>query len=240
MISKNEIKEIRSLGQKKFRQERGLFVVEGEKLVAEALQSDFEIVARYRIEDIGEEAMARISQLTHPSPDLAVLRIPRNDAEFPLQTDADELVLALDGIHDPGNLGTILRIADWFGIRTILTSEDTVELYNPKVVQATMGAIFRVKVHYGNLAAALKTQTVPVYGTFLEGDGIYDLPLTRGGILVMGSEADGISPQVAAAVTQKLFIPPFPPDQRTGESLNVAVATAIACNEFRRRVSHFS
>lgn len=240
MISKNEIKEIRSLGQKKFRDERRLFVVEGEKLVEEALHSGFEVVAHYRVEDIGEEAMARISQLTHPSPALAVVRMPEPAAE-PLVPGPDELVLAIDGVRDPGNLGTIVRIADWFGIHTILASEDTVEIYNPKVVQATMGAIFRVKVRYCDLAETLRcpiepdmTQ-IPVYGTFLEGDNIYETPLTPGGVLVMGSEARGISPAVAATVSRKLFIPPFPLAAHTSESLNVAVATAIACSEFRRR-----
>lgn len=236
MISKNDIKEIRSLGQKKFRDERGLFVVEGEKLVEEALRSGFEVVAHYRIEDIGEEAMARISQLTHPSPALAIVRQP---APAPLSIAPDELILALDGIRDPGNLGTILRIADWFGIRQVLASEDTVELYNPKVVQATMGAVFRVRVHYVDLPAVLRcrvqTGLTDVYGTFLEGDNIYDVPLTQGGIIVMGSEAHGISAEVAATVTRKLFIPPFPADAHTSESLNVAVATAITCAEFRRR-----
>ena len=236
MISKNEIKEIRALGQKKFREERGLFVVEGEKLVEEALRSGFDVVAHYRVEDIGEETMGRISQLTHPSPALAVVRRP---APVDPVIDPDELVLALDGVRDPGNLGTILRIADWFGIRQVLASPDTVECYNPKAVQATMGAIFRVRVNYCDLPAFLRCPVKPgmtnVYGTFLEGDNIYQAPLTRGGILVMGSEADGISPEVAAAVDRKLFIPPFPADAHTSESLNVAVATAICCSEFRRR-----
>ena len=236
MISKNEIKEIKALGQKKFRDERRLFVVEGEKLVAEALQSGFDIVAHYRVEDIGVEAMARISQLTHPSPALAIVRQPD---PAPASIQPDELVLALDGIRDPGNLGTILRIADWFGIHTILASEDTVEVYNPKVVQATMGAIFRVRVHYCDLRSefqiATERQTMTVYGTFLDGDNIYQTPLTRGGIIVMGSEANGISPAVASAVTRRLYIPPFPPDAHTSESLNVAVATAITVAEFRRR-----
>lgn len=236
MLSKNEIKEIKALGQKKFRDERGLFVVEGEKLVEEALQSGFEVVRHFRVEEIGEETMARISQLTHPSPALAVVRRPAPAAPV---IAPDELVLALDGIRDPGNLGTILRIADWFGIRQILASDDTVELYNPKVVQATMGAIFRVHVHYCDLKSEVERvvfrDAVAVYGTFLEGDNIYEAPLTRGGIVVMGSEANGISPEVASVVTRKLFIPPFPPDAHTSESLNVAVATAITCAEFRRR-----
>lgn len=240
MLSKNEIKDIRALGQKKFRDERGLFVVEGEKLVEEALRSGFEIVGLYRTEDIGAEAMSRISQLTHPSPALAVVRQPAPAIAAPILSP-DELVLALDGIRDPGNLGTILRIADWFGIRQVLASEDTVEVFNPKVVQATMGAIFRVRVHYCRLARVLECPAgpgmtaVPVYGTFLEGDDIYEADLTRGGVLLMGSEANGISPEVAATVTRKLFIPPFPTGAHTSESLNVAVATAIACSEFRRR-----
>ena len=236
MLSKNEIKEIKALGQKKFLDERGLFVVEGEKLVEEALQSGFDVVRHFRVEEIGEETMARISQLTHPSPALAVVRRPAPAAPV---IAPDELVLALDGIRDPGNLGTILRIADWFGIRQILASDDTVELYNPKVVQATMGAIFRVRVHYCDLKSEVERvvfrDAMAVYGTFLEGDNIYEAPLTRGGIVVMGSEANGISPEVASVVTRKLFIPPFPPDAHTSESLNVAVAAAITCAEFRRR-----
>ena len=257
MLSKNEIKEIKALGQKKFRDERRLFTVEGEKLVEEALHSGWEVVACYRVEDIGEEAMARISQLTHPSPALAVVRMP-DPAAAPPVAGPDELVLALDGIRDPGNLGTIIRIADWFGIRTILASEDTVECYNPKVVQATMGAIFRVRVHYVDLPKVLRCPVkpgmtaarngsgfaaespaaegqIPVYGTFLDGDDIYATALTKGGIIVIGSEANGISPEVAKTVTNRLFIPPYPKDTRTSESLNAAVATAITCAEFRRR-----
>ena len=236
MLSKNEIKDIKALGQKKFRDERGLFVVEGEKLVAEALGSGCEVVAHYRVEDIGEDAMARISQLTHPSPALAIVRQP---APAPFTLSPNELVLALDGVRDPGNLGTILRIADWFGIHQVLASEDTVEVYNPKVVQATMGAIFRVRVHYCDLPSQLQSMkdcaAIPIYGTFLDGDNIYEMPLTKGGIIVMGSEANGISPEVAATVTKRLYIPPFPHDAHTSESLNVAVATAITCAEFRRR-----
>lgn len=236
MLSKKEIKEIKALGQKKFRDERGVFAVEGEKLVGEALRSGWKVEAVYRIEDIGEETMARISGLAHPSPALAIVRQPAPES---FTMSPDELVLALDGIRDPGNLGTIVRIADWFGIRQILASEDTVERFNPKVVQATMGAIFRVKVHYVDLAECLRCQVKPgvteIYGTFLEGDDIYKAPLTRGGILVMGSEANGVSSEVATTVTRKLFIPPFPPGAQTSESLNVAVATAIAVSEFRRR-----
>jgi len=233
MISKVEIKEIKALGQKKFRDEKKLFVVEGEKLVEEALRSGFDVVAHYRTEDIGEDTMARISQLTHPSPALAIVRQP---APTEPHLDPDELILALDGIRDPGNLGTILRIADWFGIHQILASEDTVECYNPKVVQATMGAIFRVHVHYLPLQETLRQSNAPVYGTFLEGENLYQAELTKGGIIVMGSEAHGITPKIAATVTRKITIPPFPTNTRTSESLNVAVATAITCAEFRRRI----
>ena len=233
MLSKNEIKDIKALGQKKFRDERQLFIVEGEKLVDEAQRSGFEVVRVLRTADIGHDAMSRISQLANPSPALAIVR---QKAPGPLMLDPGQLTLALDGIRDPGNLGTIIRIADWFGIKQIIASEDTVEVYNPKVVQATMGAIFRVRVHYRNLATVLAATTrIPVYGTFLEGDDINKAPLTPGGIIVMGSEADGISPEVAATVTRKLYIPPYPADAHTSESLNVAVATAITCAEFRRR-----
>ncbi len=243
MLSKNEIKEIKALGQKKFRDERQLFVVEGEKLVDEALHSGFEVVRVLRSAEIGHDTMARISQLANPSPALAVVR--QRDPGRPV-IDPGQLTLALDGIRDPGNLGTIIRIADWFGISRILASTDTVEVYNPKVVQATMGAVFRVRVHYCHLPEVLGNlsghgvkeaggQEIPVYGTFLEGEDIYRTELTSGGIIVMGSEADGISPEVAATVNRKLYIPPYPAGAHTSESLNVAVATAITCAEFRRR-----
>ncbi|MBQ7640061.1 MAG: RNA methyltransferase [Bacteroidales bacterium] len=236
MITKGEIKEIRSLAQKKFRDGTGLFVVEGEKLVAEAIQSDFEVVKVFRTEEIGEENMARISLLTHPSPALAIVRKP-SDTE--LVPPTDELVLALDSLRDPGNVGTILRIADWFGIRTLLASPDTVEIYNPKVVQATMGAIFRVRVKVCPLPetlAGLRSKGVQVFGTFLHGDSLYSAPLAQAGVIVLGSERDGISPEVEATVTKRLTIPPYPADQPSGaESLNVATAAAIVCGEFRRR-----
>ena len=236
MISKAEIKEIRALSQKKFRDAAGLFVVEGEKLVEEALSSGFEVVKVFRTEEIGEENMARISMLTHPSPVLALVRQPALQEPVPVP---GELMLALDSLRDPGNVGTILRIADWFGIRTVLASPDTVELYNPKVVQATMGAIFRVRVHVCPLPETLadwKRSGVPVYGTFLHGESLYGASLRNEGVIVLGSERDGISPEVEATVTKRLTIPPYPADQPSGaESLNVATAAAIVCGEFRRR-----
>lgn len=235
MLSRNDSKLIRSLAQKKYRDATHLFVAEGEKLVAEALRSGYEVVRVFRTEEIGAENMERISMLSSPSPVLALIRKP---AAAPLQPAQGELMLALDSLRDPGNVGTILRLADWFGIHTLLVSRDTVDLYNPKVVQATMGALFRVRVHEVDLPetlAVLRSDGWPVYGTFLSGDSLYEAPLTPGGVLVMGSERDGISPEVAAQVTARLHIPSYPPGATGSESLNVATATAILCSEFRRR-----
>ncbi len=234
MISKNRIKEICSLSQKKYRDELGLFVVEGEKMVEEALHSDFEVVEVWRQDEIGREAMERISQLSSPSP---VLALVKQKPQKPAPGRPDDLILALDSVRDPGNLGTIIRIADWFGISTVLASRDTVEVYNPKVVQATMGAIFRVEVIYCDLPQTLRGYAgrgIPVYGTFLDGSSIYDTRLSDKGIIVMGSESFGISPQVEETVSSRLLIPPFPAGEKRSESLNVAVATAITVAEFRR------
>lgn len=239
MISKAEIKRIHALRAKKQRDESGLFVVEGEKLVAEALASGFEIDNVYRIEDIGREAMERITMLSSPSPALAVVRIPG----APSLADIDALVasrplcLALDSVRDPGNLGTIVRIADWFGIDAIFASQDTVELYNPKTVQATMGAIFRRKVIYCDLPEVARKFTaagMPVFGTFLDGNDIYGEDLSQEGLIVMGSESNGIGPEMAQLVSRRLFIPPYPRGAAGSESLNVAIATAVTCAMFRR------
>ena len=239
MISTREIKNVKALASKKYRDETGLFVVEGEKMVAEALQSDFEVVSVYRRDEIGETAMGRISSLSTPSPALAVLR--RKAASQPPLDKG--LYLALDAIRDPGNLGTILRIADWFGIRDVVASPDTVELYHPKVVQATMGAIFRVRVHYCDLCTYAREITAAggkVYGTFLDGDNLYGRPLETGtqspAVIVIGNEANGISPELAALVSDRLYIPPYPGPEASSESLNAAVATAVTVAEFRRRI----
>ena len=236
MASKNEIKLVRSLSQKKFRDESGLFVVEGEKLVREACESGFEVVSIFRTEDIGEDAMARMTLLSSPSPVLALVRKMETPALEDLQPG---LILALDSVRDPGNLGTIVRIADWFGIKDILVSEDTVDIYNPKVVQATMGAVFRVRVIPCRLPEALHKASarlgLPVYGTYLDGEDIYASRLTSDGIIVMGSESNGISKEVGLEVDRKLHIPSFALGRATSESLNVAVATAVTCSEFRRR-----
>lgn len=241
-ISANKIKFVRSLAQKKFRDEHSLFVAEGEKIVAEAQASGYKIEEIYRIEEIGTEAMARISNLSSPSPVLAVIRKPELSAEeiiSSLKPESKGLYLALDGVKDPGNLGTIIRIADWFGVEAIFASPGTVEVFNPKVVQATMGAIFRKKVIYTDLAelcTSFKSLELPVYGTLLDGKNIYEaLPADRKhGLVVMGSESFGISEQLRPHIDSKLFIPPYPADAVTSESLNVAIATAIICAEFRR------
>ena len=241
-ISANKIKLVRSLAQKKFRDEHSLFVAEGEKIVAEAQASGYKIEEIYRIEEIGAEAMARISNLSSPSPVMAVIRKPEFSAEdiiSALKPESKGLYLALDGVKDPGNLGTIIRIADWFGLEAIFASPGTVEVFNPKVVQATMGAIFRKKVIYTDLAelcTSFKSLELPVYGTLLDGKNIYEaLPADRKhGLVVMGSESFGISEQLRPHIDIKLFIPPYPADAVTSESLNVAIATAIICAEFRR------
>lgn len=248
-LSNSEIKRLKSLQQKKFRDELGLFTVEGEKMVAEALQSRFEVESIYRKDEIGAETMSRISSLSSPSPVLALLRKPKDT--YLRSEEAAELVnncgrglyLALDTMRDPGNLGTVLRIADWFGIDMVFAGKGSVEVFNPKVVQATMGAIFRVKFHYiDNLPDFCKRITGhggKVYGTFLDGRNIYARELSTGAdspaVIVIGNESEGISPEVAAQVSDRLYIPPFPADSCGSESLNAAVATAITVAEFRRR-----
>lgn len=241
-LSNKDIKSIKALASKKFRDETGLFVVEGEKMVSEAAASRFEVVSVYRRDEIGAEAMARISQMSSPSPALAVVRRPADIDAGPAAL-VPGLYLALDSIRDPGNLGTILRIADWFGIRSVLASRDTVELFNPKVVQATMGAIFRVDFHYVDLqdfAASVLKRGGKVYGTFLDGRDMYSLDLDPGlerpVAIVIGNEANGISAGMEALVSDRLYIPPYPAGDPGSESLNAAVATAVTVAEFRRRL----
>jgi TrmH family RNA methyltransferase len=240
MITSAEIKFIKSLSQKKFRDSSGLFVAEGEKLVAEALHSRFKVEKVYRKEEIGEAVMARITGLSSPSPALALIHKPEDLSKG--QVPEKGLYLALDGIRDPGNLGTILRIADWFGIDAVFCSPDTVDCFNPKVVQATMGAIFRVRIHYTDIPALCKgvtSRSGKVYGTFLDGENFYARELSNGpdspSLIVIGNEANGITEKTAACVTDRLYIPPFPADDAGSESLNAAVATAITVAEFRRR-----
>lgn len=240
-ISNNEIKFIKSLSSKKYRDESGMFIVEGDKMVKEALASGFEVVGVYRRDEIGDEAMSRISQLSSPSPVLAVVKKPAYIENGCAAID-NGLFLALDAIRDPGNLGTILRISDWFGIRSVVASRDTVEIFNPKVVQSTMGAIFRVNFYYTDLeefALSVLKQGGKIYGTFLNGDDMYGKVLDPGidkpVVIVIGNEAKGISPGMEGLVSDRLFIPPFPADEPGSESLNAAVATAVTVAEFRRR-----
>lgn len=246
-ISNSEIKKIKSLQQKKFRDETGLFIVEGEKMVDEALKSGFVVDKVYRKSDLGEETMSRISAFSSPSPALAVVAKPEdvyvNDAyELEELISDGGLFLALDTIRDPGNLGTIMRIADWFGIKAIFAEKDTVDVFNPKVVQATMGAIFRVRMHYVDLPSVSRMildKGGKIYGTFLDGTDLYKRPLDNGSsapsMIVIGNESEGISDEMAELVSDRLYIPPYPAEDPGSESLNAAVATAITVAEFRRR-----
>ena len=246
-ISNNEIKKIKSLQQKKFRDEYSLFTVEGEKMVDEALGSSYRVENVYRKGEIGEEQMKRISALSSPSPVLAVVRKP-DDIYVEDVSQVEDLIergglfLGLDTIRDPGNLGTILRIADWFGIDAVFAQKDTVDVFNPKVVQSTMGAVFRVRMHYVDLTELAKlilSRNGKVYGTFLDGLNIYSRELDNGteapAMIVIGNESDGISDSTAGLVSDRLYIPPFPAGQPGSESLNAAVATALTVAEFRRR-----
>lgn len=247
-VTNNEIKFVKSLEQKKNRDSAGMFVVEGEKMVEEAMRSSYEVFRTYRTAEIGATAMSRMSSLTSPSPALAVLRKPgdlviKDLSYFALPESG--LFLALDGIRDPGNLGTIIRIADWFGIDAVFASLDTVDIYNPKVVQATMGAIFRVRFHYcdiSRLSRFISLSGGDTYGTFLDGGNIYSKELNTGektkSLIVIGNESNGISSEVAATLSDRLFIPSYPENDRGSESLNAAVAAAVTVAEFRRRTIH--
>ena len=247
MISLTKQKWIRSLEQKKFRTEYGLFIAEGTKCcldLLELLPCEFLAATEAWLEEypqdsvkevmqVSKEEIRKISMQKNPQEVLAIFCIPKY--ELPDLSNNQQLILVLDNIQDPGNLGTILRIADWYGIDHVVCSIGTVDAYNPKTVQATMGAIGRVKIHYTNLETYLSTSKVPVYGTFLEGESLYDVPLSQNGLIVMGNEGNGISMDVGQLVTQKLFIPDYPKGSTGSESLNVGAATAIICSEFRRR-----
>lgn len=244
MISKNQLKYIRQLEQKKYRRREGLFVAEGTKVVGDLLQryrpkavfatADWQAPAGIKPQLVTDDELRRISFLQHPQQVLALFPLPSVNS-LPSSVNS-ELSLALDGVQDPGNLGTIIRIADWFGISTIICSEDTVDAWNPKVVQATMGSIARVNIIYINLSDFLDSLPAdfPVYGTFLDGENIYTQELTHEGLIIMGNEGNGISDAVRAKVNRRLLIPDFHQGE-TADSLNVAIATAITCSEFRRR-----
>lgn len=244
-MTKADIQLVRALADKRGRTEHGLFVAEGEKLIGELCASPLKVRRIFTLEGIFEgpgvevvppREMARLTLLKTAGNSLALVEIPHYRLE--VEKLEGKLTLALDGVQNPGNLGTIIRLADWFGITDIVCSEDSADCFNPKVVQATMGAILRVRVHYTDLGRFLTdaaTRRIPVYGTFLEGDNIYKTDLTPTGIVVMGNEGRGVTPETARSVTRKLFIPPYPVDRHGSESLNVAMATGIICSEFRRR-----
>ena len=244
-MTKAEIKLIKSLSNKQDRVVTGLFVAEGEKLISELIESDLAIGKIFALEGLFEgdnvevvskKDLERVSFLKSANNSIALVRIPRWRLSY--EDLKDKLVLALDDVQNPGNIGTIIRIADWFGIEDIVCSEASADCFNPKVIQATMGAILRVRIHYVDMPTFLGRMSadgVPIYGTFLEGENIYNAKLSRGGVIVMGNEGRGVSPQSAACVGNKLLIPPFPVGREGSESLNVAVATSIVCSEFRRR-----
>ena len=240
MVSKNQIKLISSLQQKKQRIAHQLFIAEGIKGIQELLdasfeldhlyttQNDFEMVSNNQKTVVSDADLKKISALATPNTCLAVFKMPKEK-----KIEASGLILALDSVRDPGNLGTIMRLCDWFGIQQLICSKETVDIYNPKVVQATMGSIARVNVSYVDLNDFLTTTSLPVFGTFMNGDDIYKTALPQEGIIVMGNEANGISPELEKIIKNRLTIPRFGTIQKT-ESLNVSTATAIVLSEFRR------
>lgn len=245
-MTKAEIQFVRSLADKRTRDAEHLFVAEGFKLVDEIRNSELNIRNIYTTRDdisgrdvvrIEKREMERISQLNTASDILAVVEQPRY--KLALDSLKRELTLALDGVQNPGNMGTIIRLADWFGVKRVICSKECADLYNPKVVQATMGALLRVKVHYvDNLSALLneaRTSGLAIYGTLLDGNNIYHEKLSPEGIIVMGNEGRGLSEECRNTLSHKLFIPPYPADAPTSESLNVAMATGIILAEFRRK-----
>ena len=250
MLSKAKVKYIRSLELKKYRNEENAFVAEGNKLVADmmnafecelliaksswmATQGDIPAKELLVAED---DDIRKASFLKNPQDVLAIFKRPA--WELDEVHPETSLILALDGIQDPGNLGTIIRLADWFGVEHIVCSLDTADVFSPKTVQATMGALAHVKIHYTHLEEYLGKQSqqgIPLFGTFLDGENMYTKELSGNGILVMGNEGNGIRPEIEALINEKLYIPSFPPERETSESLNVAIATAVICAEFRRR-----
>ena len=237
MISKNQIKFVRQLEQKKYRKKEGLFVAEGPKVVGDLLRAGFKAHTIFAtcewesqgqtFQEVSDEELRRVRFLQHPQRVLALFFIPTESVP-----SVSSLSLALDDVQDPGNLGTIIRIADWFGIDTIYCSENTADAWSPKVVQATMGSIARVNIIYTDLQELISKAQVPVYGTLLDGQDIYTQELSKEGIIVMGNEGNGISAPIRKLINRRLLIPQF---HEGPESLNVAIATAITCSEFRRR-----
>ncbi|MFI3268128.1 MAG: RNA methyltransferase [Rikenellaceae bacterium] len=246
MFSKAKVSYINSLGDKKHRNKHNVFIVEGEKMSEDVIKSAYKIEEIFYTDKLSDRIdlfevncektcidfsqMNKISQLKTPSTILMVVIIPEKQN---LNISDSELTIVLDGVQDPGNLGTIIRVADWFGIKNIFCSEDSADVYNPKVVQATMGAITRVNVNYCELTNLLNNTNLPIFGTFLDGENIYSKTLPEFGVIIMGNEGKGVSKEVAKLVTEKLYIPPFPQNEECVESLNVSIATAITLSEFR-------
>jgi len=243
VLSKSNIKRITGLNQKKYRKQEGLFVAEGIKVTHELLASSFELEAMYGVENtslripvayknafqqITAADLKKISFLKTPQTALALFKIPAQKA-----TQHTGITVLLDDVRDPGNLGTIIRLCDWFGVTSLVCSTQTVDCYNPKVVQATMGSLSRITISYVDIPTYLEKEQRPVYGTFMEGDTIYTTTLPEEAVIVMGNEANGISDRVTQFVTQKIAIPRFGSLQKI-ESLNVATATAICLSEFKR------
>jgi TrmH family RNA methyltransferase len=245
MLSKSQISLLQSLQHKKFRREHGLFLVEGYKSVSEFINSAYQIEAIYytpaiapkllklsqkmNFQEISSNILEKISSLKTPADVIAVVKIP-NWPVLNYTALNKKFSIVLDGVQDPGNMGTIIRTADWFGIEHIICSEDSVEVYNPKVVQATMGSLSRLNVHYTDVAAFLVTSKLPVFGALLDGENIYTTNFGNEGLVVMGNEGNGLRPDVQQLVSKAVTIP------RAGkaESLNVAIATAIFCSEINR------
>lgn len=240
MISISEIKLITSLQQKKYRIKHGLFVAEGEKLIRDLLGSGMKVHSFFATNIttelsvspvlISQNDLQKISSLKNPNGWLAIFEIPTF-----MPVEQNELIVVLDAVRDPGNLGTIIRLCDWFGVSHLICSEDSVDCYNPKVVQATMGSLARVGIQYLPLESFLKESSLPIYGAVLNGTDVFGETLPESAILVMGSEAHGISENIVAHITHSLTIPPFGSAGKA-ESLNVASATAILLSEFRRSI----
>lgn len=241
-LSKNYIKLITGLQQKKYRYKHELFVVEGVKGVEEFLQSSYTLEQLFvtdeysldlsvdptKISEISIAELKKISQLKTPNKVLAIFKIPQ---ELPVQEEG--LIVALDDINDPGNLGTIIRLCDWFGVQQLICSLQTVDCYNSKVVQASMGSLTRVQINYLDVHSFLIETNLPTYTADMHGDTVYTVTLPKEGVLVMGNEANGVSSAILEATQHKITIPRFGESQKT-ESLNVATATAILLSEFRR------
>ena len=240
MVTKHQIKLIKSLAKKKYRQELGLFIVEGIKGIEEFLSSDFKLDTLYTTkpifdapekstQNISEAELKRLTSFKNPNTALAVFKIPKQ-----FGVNEKGLIVVLDDVRDPGNLGTIIRLCDWYGVKQLVCSNNTVDCYNPKVVQATMGSLTRVTISYVDLEDYISKSENVVFGTFMEGENIYTSELPEDGIVIMGNEANGISDAMKSVVNRKLSIPRFGNNTAT-ESLNVANATAIILSEFRRR-----